>query len=936
MQLTLPDFVSRWKAVTLSERSAAQSHFIDLCDLLGQPHPAAADQTGESYVFEKGVSKSGGGKGYADVWLRGRFAWEYKGKHKDLSVAYQQLLQYREDLENPPLLVVCDLDRFEVHINFTGTAKHAYHFDLDDLLRNHPTSSCDIAPLEILRALFLNPGRLRPSRTAAQVTEQAASEFARLAESLRSRGVDPERAAHFLMRLLFCLFAEDIGLLPTDLFTRLIESNRNQPATFAKKLKQLFAAMAFKDGSFGSDDIHHFNGGLFTDDAVIDLIPSDLNILSAATKLDWSCIEPAIFGTLFERSLDPSKRSQLGAHYTSKEDILLVIEPVLMQPLRDRWKRVQTEASDIVMRVNTGDTKSHKKSRSALRNKLLGFADELSQVRILDPACGSGNFLYLALKRILDLWKEVSVFASNNGLSGFFPYHVRPSQLYGIEINVYAHELASVVVWIGYIQWLHDNGFGTPPEPILERLTNIERRDAVLEYKNGKPVEPDWPDSNVIIGNPPFLGGKKLRTELGDGYVEDLFGIYNGRVAREADLVVYWFEKARKSISEGKAQRAGLLATQSIRSGANRETLQKIKQSGDIFFAWADRSWVLDGASVRVAMIGFDNGDEEHRLLDGKPVSTINSDLSSSVDVTRVEELPENEGLAFQGPVKVGHFELSNQQAHDFLASPNPNGLSNAEVIKPWMNASDITGRSREMWIIDFGEMDLYEAALFERPFEYVKQTVKPFRSKNNDVQRRIFWWRLGRSGADLRAAKAGKRRLIITPRVAKHRFFVWAEANIVPDSRLFVFTRDDDYFFGILHSRVHEIWTLNTCSWHGVGNDPTYNTSSCFKTFPFPWPPGKEPNDAKAVTSISAAAKNLVEKRNAWLFPNGLPPSDLKLRTLTNLYNTRPTWLDDAHRALDTAVFQSYGWSETTGEDDILKNLVALNQARLKMPRQA
>jgi hypothetical protein len=304
MQLTLPDFVSRWKAVTLSERSAAQSHFIDLCDLLGQPHPAAADQTGESYVFEKGVSKSSGGKGYADVWLRGHFAWEYKGKHKDLSSAYQQLLQYREDLENPPLLVVCDLDRFEVHINFTGVAKHAYRFDLDDLLRNQPTATSDVAPLEILRALFLNPGRLRPSQTAAQVTEQAAAEFAKLAVSLRSRGVDPEKAAHFLMRLLFCLFAEDIGLLPNDLFTRLIENNRNQPAVFTKKLKTLFAAMAFKDGSFGPDDIHHFNGGLFTDDAVIDLIPADLNILSAATKLDWASIEPAIFGTLFERSLE--------------------------------------------------------------------------------------------------------------------------------------------------------------------------------------------------------------------------------------------------------------------------------------------------------------------------------------------------------------------------------------------------------------------------------------------------------------------------------------------------------------------------------------------------------------------------------------------------------------------------------------------------------
>jgi type II restriction/modification system DNA methylase subunit YeeA len=935
MHLMLPDFVSRWKAVTLSERSAAQSHFIDLCDLLGQPHPAAADQTGENYVFERGVSKSSGGKGFADVWMRGHFAWEYKGKHKNLSLAYQQLLQYREDLENPPLLVVCDLDHFEIHINFTGIAKHAYEFDLDDLLRNQSTNTCDQPPLEVLRALFTNPGKLRPLQTAAQVTERAAAEFAKLAANLRDRGVDPEKAAHFLMRILFCLFAEDIGLLPNQLFTRLIENNRQQPANFSKKLKQLFAAMSFKDGSFGADDIHYFNGGLFSDDVIAELNSSDLNILADATKLDWASIEPAIFGTLFERSLDPNKRSQLGAHYTSKEDILLVIDPVLMHPLRERWTQVRSEATEIARRLKNDGPKSHKKNQSAMRNKLLGFADELSHVRILDPACGSGNFLYLALKRLLDLWKEVSVFAASNGLSGFFPYQVRPSQLYGIEINVYAHELASVVVWIGYIQWLHDNGFGMPPEPILERLTNIERRDAILQYAGDVATEPDWPISDVIIGNPPFLGGKKLRTELGDRYVENLFRLYEARVAREADLVVYWFEKARMLLAERKTNRVGLLATQSIRSGANRETLQKIKESGDIFFAWADRPWVLDGASVRVSMVGFDRGDDKSRSLDGQSVSTINPDLSSSVDVTAADKLPENSGLAFQGPVKVGHFELSSEEASIFISEPNPNGFSNAVVVKPWINASDVTGHGRDMWIIDFGDMNLDEAALFEKPFEYVKERVRPSRLKNNDSQRRTFWWRLGRSGADLKAAKAGKTRLIVTPRVAKHRLFVWADVNIVPDSRLFVFTRDDDYFFGVLHSRIHEVWTLATCSWHGVGNDPTYNTSTCFNTFPFPWSPGKEPQADNQFQAVAAAAKSLVQKRDTWLRPNGLESTDLKLRTLTNLYNAKPTWLDDAHRTLDEAVSRAYGFSETETDEVILARLLTLNRERHGSPRK-
>jgi len=224
--LTLPEYVAVWKKSTLTERSAAQQHFLGLCDLLGQPYPAQEDQTGETYTFEKGASKVEGGEGWADVWKRGYFGWEYKGKHKSLQAAYHQLLQYREDLENPPLLVVSDMDRFEVHTNFTGTAKKIYAFTLDDLLAN-AAAECPLPPLDVLRALFTGPDRLRPTYTSERVTEEAAAKFSHLAESLRQRGVEPEKAAHFLMRLLFCLFAEDIGLLPAKLFSRLVDANRS-------------------------------------------------------------------------------------------------------------------------------------------------------------------------------------------------------------------------------------------------------------------------------------------------------------------------------------------------------------------------------------------------------------------------------------------------------------------------------------------------------------------------------------------------------------------------------------------------------------------------------------------------------------------------------------------------------------------------------------
>jgi len=702
--LDLPTFVAKWQRSALTERSAAQEHFLDLCALLGEPTPATADPDGSFYTFEKGARKTAGGGGWADVWKRGYVGWEYKGKRKDLAAAYQQLLQYREDLENPPLLVVCDLNRFEVHTNFTGTVKQVYAFDLADLQRNESTPTCALPPLEVLRAVFTHPDLLRPHRTTAGVTEDAAREFAALAESLRRRGEDPEATAHFLMRLLFCLFAEDIGLLPARLFTTLIERTRTRPADFAARLGQLFAAMA-TGGSFGADDIAHFNGGLFADATVLALVGDDLAILARAAALDWASIEPAIFGTLFERSLDPTKRSQLGAHYTSRDDILLIVEPVLMAPLRRRWAAVQEEARELIGKRDAASGGARTRHQQALGRLLLAFTDEIAAVRVLDPACGSGNFLYVALKRLLDLWKEVSTFAAANGAAGLLPDVVGPQQLHGIELNVYAHELASVVVWIGYIQWLHDNGFGIPEDPILKPLHNILYMDAILTHDEaGRLIEPAWPEADVIIGNPPFLGGKRLRAELGDGYVDDLFALYRERVPREADLVCYFFERARASVTGNRRHRAGLLATQGIRGGANRKILERIKETGDIFVAWSDRPWVLDGATVHVSMIGFDAGEQRDHALNGVPVPAINADLTGALDVTMARPLTTNRGIAFMGSTKGGPFDLTGAAAALMLATPlNPNGRPNSDVIRPWINGLDIMRRPRGMWIVDFG-----------------------------------------------------------------------------------------------------------------------------------------------------------------------------------------------------------------------------------------
>jgi len=927
--LTLPDFVNKWRSSSLTERAGAQMHFIELCDVLSEPHPASEDSSGATYTFEKGGTTIEGKQGFADVWKRGCFGWEYKGKHKDLNVAYQQLLKYREDLENPPLLVVCDLELFEVHTNFTGTAKQVYRFSLDDLLKNQATADCKLPPLEVLRAVFTDPARLRPDRSTADVTEMAAAEFATLADSLRARGVDPQRAAHFLMRLLFCLFAEDIGLLPPKLFSVLLERTRHRPADFKARLAQLFAAMA-TGGAFGADDIAHFNGDLFTDAEVFDLSAEDIETLLRVSKLDWSAIEPAIFGTLFERSLDPDKRSQLGAHYTSRDDIMLIVEPVLMAPLRRRWVEVKAKAEKLLERPKPGKA-AGKKLQTALRNLLLGFVHELSQVRVLDPACGSGNFLYVALKLLLDLWKEVSVFGATHGLAHLLPYQVNPAQLYGIEINVYAQELASVVVWIGYIQWLHDNGFGVPPPPILQRLDNIRRMDAVLTHDaHGGPLEPEWPQADVIIGNPPFLGDKKMREGLGDKYVDDLRALYADRVPGGADLVTYWFEKARAQIGENKAERAGLLATNSISMMGNRPVLERLKETGDIFMAWGDRPWILDGAAVRVSMIGFDNGAEKSRTLDGKAVDQIHADLTTGADVASAFALEENAGLCFLGVMKGGPFQIDDATAQAMLTSPlNPNARPNSDVVRRRIGGQDVTGRRAEGWVIDFNEMPENEAALYEMPFEYVRRTVKPVRDRNRDARMRVSWWLHGRSRPALREALKGKVRCIITPEVAKHRIFVWMSTDIVPDHTLHVIARADAYFFGVVHSRVHELWSIAQCSWIGVGNDPRYSSSRTFETFPFPWRPGREPSDDTRVKAVAALADDLTTKRDAWLNPPGASAAELKTRTLTNLYNQRPQWLEDAHRALDKAVLAAYGWPEALSDAEILERLLALNRER-------
>ncbi len=1230
--MTPEQFAAKWSKVSLSERSAYQQHFLDLCELAGHPKPAEADPTGEWFCFERGAEKHGGGDGWADVWKRGFHAFEYKGRHASLAKAYDQLLRYRASLENPPLLVVCDTDVIEIHTNFTGTAEAVYRITAADI--GQPRS------LEILHALFHAPDKLRPGRTSEAITQEAASALAGLAGRLRARHHDPEAAARFLDRVVFCLFAEDVGLLPDGVFSELVANTRNDPARFARYTAELFRAMA-SGGEFQYKAIAHFNGGLFADPVVPDLTADEITAIHEASKLDWGAVDPSIFGTLFQRGLDPSTRAALGAEYTGRRDIEDLIDPVLLAPLRREWEGIRTTITNL---VRTGQKKPKPGAKApagpALKKALAeagrikdAFLQRLARVHVLDPACGSGNFLYVALQKLKDLEKEVILFGGEDGVpTEFFPV-IGPWQFHGIEINPYAFELAQLTLWIGYLQWHRGNGYHLESRPLLKKLDNFRLMDALLDRTDpAAPREAAWPSFRpdqevVIVGNPPFLGGKMLRRELGDAYVDDLLAVFAGRVPAEADLCCYWFEKARALIADGKISRAGLLATQAIRGGANREVLKRITNDCRIFFAVSDRDWILDGANVHISMIGFcakersagvppastanagkmpallssssalpssffdpladieiynhklphweqtdcpcfvtwrlddalpaekiDSWQREreawlahhpqpwneatakeyhhafsHRLdewldaghgscvlrqpavrrivadafahfngqrydlisyvlmpnhvhvlfqprpsqhlcillhswksytakaiqkhlggagqlwqpeywdrlirneshlqtclayirdnpakaklregefalfersagaakdrsagilpakersagvppasfenagkmpallscvLDGKPVADISASLTAGADAREAAGRPENLGLSFMGITPAGLFDLPFDDLAAWLNQPNPHGHPNSDVLRPYLNGKDINQRARGQWTIDFTGFGQNAAALYEKPFSFLDSNVRPVRATNNRAAYRDNWWLYAEAREGMRKAFAGLPRYIATCMVAKHRLFAWLPAETLPANVVIVFARSDDFFFGVLHSRFHEVWSLAQGT--QLEDRPRYTPTTCFETFPFPWdhrlpPDDLTPEQRAHHAAISEAARNLDELRRRWLNPpewtreeilefpatEGGPwtrfiapgtnlaryprvvPRDaecakhLAARTLTKLYNTRPAWLATTHAQLDAAVAAAYGLAPDLSEQNILQQLL-------------
>ena len=406
-------FIAKWRDATLKERSAAQEHFLDLCRLLDEPTPAEADPASATYCFERGARKDTGGDGWADVWKRHCFAWEYKGQRANLDAAFAQLRQYALALENPPLLIVSDLRRFRIRTNWTNSVSRTYEFDLDDLT--------DRAVRDRLKWAFSDPERLRPGETRRALTERAAASFATLAQALRARGHAPPVVAHFVNRLVFCMFADDVGLLPDHMFTRMLRQAQRTPAQFTELAAELFRVMA-AGGRVGFEAVAWFNGGLFDDGAALPLEAADIETVLAASDLDWSEIDPSILGTLFERGLEPGKRAQLGAHYTDRDKIMLLVEPVVIRPWLAEWDAVKADLAAALDRVEAAKSPAARTKRlNAAERRYRAFLNRLRAVTVLDPACGSGNFLYLALQALKDLEHRVQLEAEALGFQRAFP-----------------------------------------------------------------------------------------------------------------------------------------------------------------------------------------------------------------------------------------------------------------------------------------------------------------------------------------------------------------------------------------------------------------------------------------------------------------------------------------------------------------------------------
>ncbi|MGE6605744.1 class I SAM-dependent DNA methyltransferase [Halomonas sp. NPDC076908] len=906
-------FIERWQHTTGTEKANYQLFLSELCALLElpTPDPASKDNSENGYTFERRVDiqnpDGSENRGFIDLYKRSAFVLEAKqtgkgletkGWDKAMQAAYNQADQYVRALPakegRPPFIVVTDVGRtLALYSEFSRSGGTYVPFPDP---RNYRIKLEDLRQPEIqhrLKALWEAPDTLDPSQYAARVTREVSAKLATLAKTLEADGYEVDRVAHFLKRCLFTMFSEDVELLPKGSFTAFLERMKETPEHFTDAIGSLWESM--NSGGFSgvlTAKIMRFNGGLFKGIDPIPLNAEQIQLLIDAAKADWRFVEPAIFGTLLERALDPRERHKLGAHYTPRAYVERLVMPTLIEPLRREWATAQ-----VVAEAHNQKGKTDKALES-----LRAFHHKLCQIRVLDPACGSANFLYVALEHMKRLEGEVLNLISD--LSGGQDsldaegLTVSPQQFLGMEINPRAAAIAEIVLWIGYLQWHYRiHGSLDLPEPILKDFHNIQERDALIEYdskellldehgekvtvwdgismkkspatgelipdESGRtdvyryhnPKRAEWPQADYIVGNPPFIGASTMRRALGDGYVDAVRSVYKGTVPESADFVMYWWHIAAEAVRTGHAQQFGFITTNSLRQTFNRRVLEPhlsdAKKPLSLTFAIPDHPWVdgNDGAAVRIAMtvgrageapgllqqVTNENSDEarEARTVAlSRREGKVFADLTIGADVAGAQGLAANQSLCFEGVKPHGMGFVVTQEEAEQLDLGTVEGLE--KHIREYRNGRDLTQTPRGVKIIDLFGLNIEEVkSLYPAVYQWILERVKPERDQNKRATYRENWWFFGEPRRDLRKATATIPFFITTVKTAKHRTFQKLSASVLPDSKLITIAVNNISLLGFLSSRIHFIWSTATGS--TLEDRPTYVVSRCFETFPFP-----------------------------------------------------------------------------------------------------
>ncbi len=1012
-------FIARWTAREGgAERANYQMFLSELCDVLtvDRPEPAGAERSRNDYVFERAVESSLadlGGVRRIDLYKRGAFILEAKqsrqpgsgkalasqlpllpeepevlgrrstGRGWDLFMknAFKQARDYVHDLPTdhpaPPFLIVADVGHcFEVYADFSGTGRGYSQFPDRQSFRVYMDDLRDGEVRERLARIWTDPASLDPTRELVRVTRSIANRLAQVGKALEDDH-PPQEVAHFLMRCIFTMFAEDVELLPKGAFTQLLDDCIDSPAAFAPMLQDLWARMDDPDHDrrfYSAFRVHlrHFNGNLFKNARAFPLGREEIGELREAARHDWKEVDPAIFGTLLEQALDPTERRRLGAHYTPRAYVERLVGVTVMEPLWADWEAALRGAEDA---MDSG-------RRDDAARRLKAFHAQLCATRVLDPACGTGNFLYVALEMMKRLEGEVLERLAELGESGSIGLTtVDPHQFLGLELNPRAAAIAELVVWIGYLQQHYRTHSGHPSEPILQAFRNINlgRRDgydAVLTWdgcplptvaeRDGRRVEtypnprrPEWPEAEFIVGNPPFLGkGAAMRGPLGDAYVESLWAAHP-EIDQSSDFVMYWWDRAASLCATPGSclRRFGLVTTNSISGVFNRRTLSRHlggKRPLRLVYAVPDHPWTKathDSAAVRIAMTVADADVGDGTLQEvvfeqdldtdtpslelSKATGLINADLTVGVDVLAARPLLATSGMACNGMMLAGRgFVLSRQQT-DFLLTAEP---AAADIVRPYLNGAELVRSPRGRSVIDaFGWTEAQLRTDRPRIYQHLLETVRPERNQNRREAFRRRWWMFGEPRSTFRPALADLHRYIGTTETSKHRLFQFLPATAVPDHMIIAIALNDAEHLAVLSSTHHVVWATRTGGWLGVGNDPRYSKSRCFDPFPFPDPP--EPVRLR----LRALGEELDETRKRVLAEH----PDL---TLTGLYNVLEELkagaplsaadqdvkdrgcvliLMDLHRHIDVLVADAYGWPRDLAATQILERLVALNAER-------